>query len=339
VTARGSAELHRRLDELLRSGRASWLHGLVVVQGGRTLLEHYGEGEDSAWIIRLGRVSFGPDTFHDLRSVTKSVVGLLYGIALADKLVPDPSEPLLPHFPEYPDLAADPGRARLTVEHALTMSLGLEWREEFPYDNPGNGEVAMELAPDRYRYVLERPVVAPPGTAWTYCGGASALLGRLISTGTGSPLPDVARDTLFAPLGIGTVEWMSGFDGVASAASGLRMAPRDLARIGRLVLSGGRWDGQQVVPAEWLEAMLCRRLPVDERLGYGYQWYLGGSRVGPAGAAVRWVGAMGNGGQRLYVAQDLDLVVAMTAGDYDGPDQARLPRAVLEEVVLPALAG
>lgn len=337
MTARVSGELRRRLDGLLLSGRATWLHGLVVVQDGRTVLEHYGEGEDSAWIVRLGRVTFGPETLHDLRSVTKSVVGLLYGIALAGKLVPEPSEPLLAQFPEYPDLAADAARAGLTVEHALTMSLGLEWREDLPYDNLDNGEVAMELAPDRYRYVLERPVVLPPGTAWTYCGGASALLGRLISTGTGRSLPDVARETLFGPLGIGTVEWMAGFDGVASAASGLRMAPRDLSRIGRLVLSGGSWDGRQVVPQAWLDAMLRRRLPADGRLGYGYHWYLGDSSVGST--EVRWVAAMGNGGQRLYVVPEFALVVAVTAGDYDGPDQALLPRAVLEEVVLPALAG
>ena len=217
------------------------LHGVVAIRGGKTVQEYYGEGEDFAWARSLGAVRFGPDTLHDVRSVTKSVTALLYGIALGEGRVPEPAAPLLRHFPQYPDLAAEADRARLTVEHALTMSLGLEWREEIPYDSPANAEIAMELAPDRYRFVLERPVVEPPGTRWSYSGGATALLGQLIADGTGQPLAEYGRAALFEPLGIETFEWMAGTDGVASAASGLRLTPRDLARIGELVLAEGEW--------------------------------------------------------------------------------------------------
>src|SRR5215510_8032556 len=152
-------DLRDCLDETLQAGQMDGLHAAVAVRGGQTLLEYYGAGEDFAWGTSLGVVEFGPDTLHDVRSVTKSVTALLYGIALDEGLVPHPAEPLLRQFPEYPDLAADPERARLTVEHVLTMSLGLEWREDLPYDNPTNAEIAMELAPDRYRYVLERPIL------------------------------------------------------------------------------------------------------------------------------------------------------------------------------------
>ena len=112
----------------------------------------------------------------------------------------------------------------------------------------------MEMAPDRYRFMLERRVVMEPGKRWTYSGGATALLGRIIADGTGKPLPDFAREVLFDPLGIGP-------DGMVcrhatachSAASGLRMTPRDLARIGHLMLGGGVWQGRRIVPAAWLE--------------------------------------------------------------------------------------
>ncbi len=113
----------------------------------------------------LGTVTFGPDTLHDLRSVTKSVVGLLYGIALDRRLVPPPDAPLLAQFPEYPDLAADPARALLTVENALTMTMGFAWDEQRPYTDPANSEIAMENAPDRYRYILDQPIVAAAGQA------------------------------------------------------------------------------------------------------------------------------------------------------------------------------
>jgi CubicO group peptidase (beta-lactamase class C family) len=320
-----------RLKRKLDAGQAEGLHAVVVVRNGRILLEHYGVGDDYSYFKRNSpaAVTFGPDTLHDLRSVTKSIVALLYGIALGQGLVPEPAAPLLQQFPQYPDLGADPRRARLTVEHALTMSLGLEWREEVPYNSPANGEIAMELAPDRYRYVLQRPVIGEPGERWAYCGGATALLGHLISAGTERPLPQFAREALFMPLGIHSFEWMNGFHGEASAASGLRLGARDLARIGELVLAGGRWKGRQVVPAEWIRTMLEPHLSIGWGQ-YGYHWYIHES------AGHRCMSGMGNGGQRLTVVPGLELVVAITAGNYDDPEQGRTPDTVLEEVVLPA---
>ncbi|MDG4799433.1 serine hydrolase [Micromonospora sp. WMMD980] len=320
-----------RLDEALRAGQVDGLHAVVAARGGQTLLEYYGVGEDFAWINALGVVEFGPGTLHDIRSVTKSVTALLYGIALHDGLVPTPAEPLLPRFPQYPDLVADPRRARLTVEHALTMSLGLEWREDLPYDSPANAEIAMELAPDRYRYILERPIVEPPGVRWAYCGGATALLGHLITDGTGQSLPEYAQATLFEPLGISRYEWMAGPDGVASAASGLRLAPRDLLRLGELVLREGMWRGQRLVPADWIRTMLLPRLQTEWGARYGYHWYV------DSVAGHELVAGMGNGGQRLYVLPGLDLVVAVTAGNYDHPEQWRTPLALLEQVILPEI--
>ncbi|WBB97868.1 serine hydrolase [Solwaraspora sp. WMMA2080] len=324
-----------RMGELLagaeRVGQVDGLHAVVVVRRGETLWEHYGTGEDFSWEHSLGQVDFGPATLHDLRSVTKSVTALLYGIALGDGLVPAPGQPLLGQFPEYPDLATDPQRARLTVEHALTMSLGLDWREDVPYDSPDNAEIAMELAPDRYRYVLERPIVEPPGERWAYCGGATALLGKLIADGTGQALEAYGRAKLFAPLGVEQFHWMAGDDGVASPASGLRLAPRDLARIGELVLAGGVWAGRRLVPASWISEMLEPRLPTGWSAEYGYHWYL------QALAGHRTASAMGNGGQRLIVLPDLELAVAVTAGNYDDPEQWRTPVAVLEQIILPAL--
>ncbi|MEV6692119.1 serine hydrolase [Micromonospora sp. NPDC051196] len=327
-----TTQLSDLLTEALRAGRLNGLHATTVVRDGQILLEHYGTGADHAWGEALGIIEFEPRTLHDVRSVTKSVTALLYGIALGEGRVPALSDPLLRHFPAYADLAAEPGRARLTVEHALTMTLGLQWREDVPYDSPANAEIAMELAPDRYRYVLEQPILEPPGTRWSYCGGATALLGGLIAQGTGQPLPQYAEATLFAPLGITHVEWSSGTDGVASAASGLRLTPRDLARIGELVLARGVWQGRRIVPAAWLDAMLTPRTRTTWDAGYGYHWYL------ESVAGRRVVAAIGNGGQRLFVLPELGLSVAVTAGNYDDPEDWRIPATLLEQVILPALA-
>ncbi|MFW8642575.1 serine hydrolase domain-containing protein [Rhizobium beringeri] len=135
-----------------------------------------------------------------MRSVTKSIVGLLYGIALEEGRVPALEEPIVAQFPEYPDLASDPQRKRLTIRHTLSMTLAMEWKENAPYTDAANSEIAMEQAQDRYRFILDRPILAEPGRGWIYSGGAVALLGEIIERGTGQSLPAFASEKLFSPL-------------------------------------------------------------------------------------------------------------------------------------------
>ncbi len=326
-------DLGEGLDAAVAAGKLDGLHAVLVVRKGRLALERYYAGEDERWGDSLGRVVFGPEVLHDLRSVSKSVVGLLYGIALDRGQVPALDQPLVDHFPAYPELAADPERRRITVAHALTMTMGLDWSEDLPYSDPRNSEIAMELAPDRYRYVLERPIVSAPGARWVYNGGATALLARLIAQGSGQPLFDYARETLFAPLGITDAEWIAGRDGEAAAASGLRLRPRDLAKLGQLVLNRGRWGERQLVPEAWLAESFEARAEVEGGLEYGYQWWLG--RLQHDGA--RWVAGFGNGGQRLAVFPSLDLAVVVVAGRYNQIEAWQLPVSVLVDHVFPAM--
>lgn len=323
-----------KLDDAVRTKEFDNLHAVIVARGGKLVLERYYEGEDKRTRgPALGLVKFGPEVKHDLRSVSKSIVGLLYGIALADGKVADPDRSLVSQFPAYEDLAADPERARMTVGHALSMTLGTEWDEGLPYYDRRNSETAMDGAADRYRYVLERPMVAEPGTRWTYNGGATAMLAHLISRGSGQPLLDYAREALFEPLGIADVEWVADANGEPFAASGLRMRPRDLAKIGQLVLDGGTWGDAQVVPSDWLDRSFAPRVRTDGRLEYGYHWWLGDPRDDDR----RWMAAFGNGGQSLFIVPSLALVVVTTAGNYNQPGSRNLPLAVISKVVVPAL--
>ena len=339
--AGSAADLEERLEIARQAGLLPNLHAVVVLRGGRLVVERYWTGYDARRARPLGPVRFGPETPHDMRSVSKSIVGLLYGVALAAGRVPAPEAPLTAQFPEYPDLAADPARQRLTVAHALSMTFGTEWDElGIPYSDPRNSEVAMDAAPDRYRFVLERRVVRAPGEAWTYNGGATALLARLIAKGTGQPLEAFAQAALFDPLGIAGAEWERDRRGEAIAASGLRLTARDLARIGAMLLAQGRWEGRQVVPADWLAACFRPAVALPDGRRYGYHWYLGAVPRDDGAGGVRFertVSAVGLGGQRLFLLPGLDLVVAVTAGNYDSPEQWRPPTVVLRDVVLPAL--
>jgi CubicO group peptidase (beta-lactamase class C family) len=322
-----------QLDHAVRRGEFPNLHAVVVARHGKLVLERYYEGADERWGQPLGTIAFGPAVKHDVRSISKSVVGLLYGIALAEGRVPTLDQPLVDQFPAYQDLASDPARRRMTIAHALTMTLGTEWDETLPYSDRRNSEIAMEFAADRYRFVLERPLVATPGSRWVYNGGATAVLAHLIARGTGERLHDFARARLFGPLGIFDTEWVLGLNGEPSAASGLRMRPRDLARIGQLVLERGRWGERQVVPAAWLEESFATRVAAEDGLEYGYHWWLGRGRAD----GRPWIAGFGNGGQRLNIVPDLDLVVVILAGNYNQPDAWEVPVAVISEILLPAL--
>lgn len=316
-------ELSARLDQGQQSGELANLHAVVILRKGALAFERYYAGPDDRWGTPLGQVAFDAGTLHDVRSVSKSVVGLLYGIALAQGKVPALDTPVLDLFPAYADLASDSRRRAILVSHLLTMTMGLAWNEDLPYNDARNSEIAMERSADRYRYVLERPIVAPPGTAWRYSGGATALLGHLIAKGTGQSLLAFARSALFDPLGITEVEWTAGLNGEAAAASGLRLRARDLARVGQLLLQGGQWQGRSIVPPDWISASLLPRAEAFEGVQYGYHWYLVRRRDGSMASM-----AIGLGGQRLLVIPALDLVYVIFMGNYYRADQLQRVFAV-----------
>lgn len=337
-------DLEARLDKLIAEKRVWGLHGIVVVRKDRLVLERYFEGEDHArGIGAIGRVTFEVDTKHDLRSCSKSIIGLLYGIALQLGKVPPPEAPLFSAFPEYADLAGKEGRDRLTIQHVLTMTMGTDWDESsHPYSDPRNSETAMDNAPDRYRYILERRVVDTPGAHWTYCGGATALLARIISKGTGKALHAFAREALFDPLGMGPTEWATGPDGEPFAASGARMSVRDLARVGTMMLSGGKVGDRAVVPGDWVARCITPAVSADEVRRYGYQWFVldigfGKPKGWAPGRLERMWMAQGEGGQRLFIVPALQLVIAIIAGNYGTEDQWMPPTRVLREAVLPSV--
>lgn len=308
------------------------LHGIVVEQRGVLQFEAYFEGRDNpggAWFSREVRFSAGD--LHDLRSITKSLTGLLVGVALERGQLKSIDQPVMDFFPEHADLKT-PERARITLAHLLTMTHGLDWDESGSYVRLGNSETRMRMARDPDRYVLEREVVAPPGSRFVYSGGATALLGEVLARSTGLPLEALAEEALFKPLGILHTEWRRDSRDRVTAFGGLRLLPRDLAKIGRMLLDGGRWQGRQVIAPSWIEASFRSHVPAAPSLRYGYQWWRG-EVVMPA-RSIAWVAAQGNGGQRLYLVPELDLVIVVTAGQYNQPETSwRAPLTVLRRIV------
>ena len=332
TAASEKTDLSQQIRAAHKAGKLDGLHSVAIYQKGKLIAEAYFEGEDQSWGSSLGMVQHGPDTLHDLRSVTKSVVGLLYGIALQDGLVPGPDEKLLDQFPDYADLKGEADRDAIRIQDVLTMRMGTDWNENLPYTDIRNSEIAMERAKDRYRFVLSRKMVEKPGTAWRYSGGATALLGRLIAKGTGKSLDAYANEKLFKPLEITKFEWARGSDGEPSAASGLRLTVHDLAKIGMMMMDQGRYKGQQIVSAEWIKEILSPKADLKSGLRYGYHWYLA-----PGDNPPRWVSGFGNGGQRLTLQLQAGVALALFAGNYNQRDGWKMPVRLIEEVLVPAL--
>lgn len=312
------------------------VHSLLVERHGRLVAEAYKAGRDeSIYSIFATRTEFDAATRHDLRSISKSVVSLLWGIADAQGRMPPLQTPALDLFPELADLKRD-GRERITVEDLLAMRSGLDWSEMGAYGSFGNDENGLAWRGGQARYLFDRPLAAPPGERFNYNGGHTAVLAAVLAERTGMPIDQFAGRFLFAPLGITDWEWVHDLRGRPLAYAGLRLRPRDLAKLGRMVLDQGRWHGRQVVPAEWLGRSLASHVATTEigSEGYGYQWWIG--RAQANGVSYEWQAGVGNGGQRLFMVPALDLVVVMTAGDYNRPQIAGELRRLLTQVLAAA---
>ncbi len=322
--------LCRMADRLVSS--AANVHAVLVARGGRLVFERYfSGGSDEVNNRRVTNAIFDAGTRHDTKSVTKSVASLAVGIAVDRGLIGDIDQPIFTFFPELSDLRT-PEKDRIRLVHALTMSIGLKWVEATPSNNYDNDEVRMQMARDPCRYVLGLPVVAPPGQEYFYDTGALMLVSAIVRRAVGRPLDEYARETLFEPLGITDAEWRR-VRGDSDAGGGLRLRPRDMAKIGQLVLADGRWNGRQVVSKAWIDASTSAHLKATENYLYGYLWWLGRSTF--HGREVQWIGALGRGGQSIRIVPELDLVVVVTAGYYQdySPQAFQVQGSVFRDVL------
>ncbi|HEY7285035.1 MAG TPA: serine hydrolase [Vicinamibacterales bacterium] len=311
------------------------IHAVLIEHDGRLVYEEYFSGKDEKWGVPLRDTSHSRELRHDLRSVTKSVVSALVGIAAASGAIRSLDTPLLDYFPAYEDLQT-PERRRITIRHALTMSAGFEWNEEIPYNDPKNDEIRMGRSKDPVRYVLARQIVAAPGTTWRYSGGTTQVLGAIVEKATGQPLAEYAEQVLWSPLGITDVEWLGNLAGLPSAASGLRLRPRDLAKFGSLYIHDGTWHGGQVVPADWVRESTRRQMtfPGQTARGYADLWWHTCYKT--SSGLVETPTAVGNGLQRVYLLRAQKTVVTFLSGRYN--DFSRNPPdSLMRQYIFPSL--
>jgi CubicO group peptidase (beta-lactamase class C family) len=246
------------------------------------------------------------------------------GIAIGEGHIEGVDAKVADFFPDHRDWQSDPLKREITIEHLLTMTSGLDWPESsVSYSSARNIMRQMMRSPDWVEFVLDRPMAAAPGTTFNYSSGGSHLLSAIIAEATGVRTISFAREYLFEPLDIAPGSWTSDPQGIAFGAGGVRLTPRDMAKLGQLYLQGGAWGGEQIVPAEWVEASVARQVGAHGAASYyGYQWWVRGSGI---------YAAHGYRGQRIFVVPHLEMVVVFTA-DVAG----NAPSVLLSSFIVPA---
>jgi CubicO group peptidase (beta-lactamase class C family) len=330
-----------KIDTAIRNGTYPNIHSLLIVRNNLLVYERYWPGKDEIWGNDRGIAIHTKDSLHDIRSISKSIVSACVGIALQQGKIKSVDQKIFDFFPEY--AKQDTGlKSLLTIKHLLTMSSGLSWNEEVPYDNPENSEIRMIRSPNPVEYVLSQSMDSLPGKVWKYNGGTTQLLAAIIEKATGKKVDEFAKEYLFQPLGITRFEWVKypGTD-LPAAASGLRLRSRDLLKFGLLYNNNGMWKDKQVVPEKWVEESFqphVQRPDGRRKAGsYGYQFWLWEDTINSKPTSI--VACVGNGDQRIFFDRTRKLVVVMTAGNYNKWNIEKNSYALMKDYIYPALIG
>lgn len=289
-------------------GKYGDMNALLVLRNNYLVLEHYTSPQ-----------YYGREYRHPVKSITKSVTSALVGIARGQGKMPSLDSNLLELFPHYPDIAnLDARKKQIKLEHVLSMTAGFEW-DEFAVGN--NSEFKMANSADWIKYVLDQPMSHSPGEEFVYNGGCSMMLSDILKNATGTEVSEYARKHLFDPIGIENWSWSVSRKNVTNTAFGLSMGRRDMARFGVLYLNGGRWQGKQIVPEDWVaESTSVQALGKGDlsSYAYGYQWW----RMQDQEPTVDMLAindayfAHGLGDQFIFLVPHLDMVVVSTAANF-----------------------
>lgn len=320
--------------EAVERGDFKAITSILVAQHGEVIYEHYFDSE-------------GAQARRDTRSATKTVAGMLAGAAVADGHLSGVSARIFDVLPaerlqrmQHPDQRKE----AIQVEDLLTMSSLVECNDEAEYSR-GNEE-RMYLIEDWVQFYVDLPVQgfptwmpkpadSPHGRSFRYCTAGVTTLGEVVQTAVGEPLQHYAQHRLFDPMGIEAPEWQFSPLGLAQAGGGLGLRTRDLWKLGQLYLDGGRANGRQVIPADWVRKSLAAQATTGEAADYGYLWWL--MKIPFQDAMVTAPTMAGNGGNAVFLFPDKRAVVVITTTNYQERQPHLLTFKLLTEHLLPGL--
>ena len=262
---------------------------------------------------------------HDLASVTKSITGTLIGMAIEQKKIKGVDQKALQFFSKMKIANKDARKEKITVGNLLTMSSGLNCIAK---GEPTLWEMLNQ--PDNAKYMLDLAMVAEPGSNFSYCSGGMHLLSAIISNATGMNEEAFAKRFLFEPIGIKQMIWPVDPQNVNHGFGNLHLLPRDMAKLGVLYLNNGRWDGRQIIQADWVTAATTSKIKTGGARDYGYGWWI------PAAGNIIPYEASGRGGQQISVMPSKNTVIVFNGGGFNTGDVLKLIQpAIKSDQALP----
>ena len=321
----------RSMSGDIRSDQFKKIGSILIARHGKLVYEDYVDGD--------------VNTLRDTRSATKSITDALVGIAIQEGKLSGVEARVLALLPEHAQRLQnpDPRKSAITVEDFLTMSSALEC-DDWNDASRGNEE-RMYLIEDWAQFILDLPIrgqmhvgeeVKPPpyGRRFSYCTGGVFVLSEVLEKVTRMRTDHYAQARLFAPLGITNVEWVYSPRNIPQTGGGLRMRSRDLLKIGQLFLDRGRWHGKSIVPEEWITNSTKPHARIDDQTEYGYLWWLKSFKAGDKSYPAFFMS--GNGGNKVVVVPQLDLVAVITSTNYNTHGMHEQTEKILTDYILAA---
>ncbi len=295
------------------------VHSILIIKQGKLVFEEYFEGEKFKLAQYTGVMGFERDDLHNLCSATKSFTSACIGICIDQGLIQNANQKVFDFFPEHADLLNDsPDKKRLTLDHLLTMSSGIDWNDaETSYYEPQNDMNRIFNNSDPTRYMLAKPLVWTPGNQFEYQNVNTNILGEIVRRASEYRVDVFCNKYIFSKLGISSYEWQMIPNDVVLASGELKLRPRDMAKFGLLFLNKGVWDGEQLISQDWIEVSTRKHFTLNGWQwadGYGYQWWHNTFHTNNNSYSAYF--ADGWGGQTIYVFDELDMIVVFTGGNY-----------------------
>ena len=308
--------IHKAFTQLLNIENE--IHSVLLIKNNELVLEEYYKG-------------YTIDKPHDLRSVTKSIVAILLGIALDKSIIEDINDPISKYLKSpVPTKNIDKRKNQITIKNLITMSSGLDC-DDWNKKSKGQEDKVYKRK-DWLQYTLNLPMIHEPGSTSTYCTMGVVLTAEIISQASGLTIDEFAKKHLFIPLQIDNFYWgHTSKKEVIPSAKRVYMTPRDLAKIGQLVLNNGTWKGQQIVSKKWIEEATTPKTKITN-IDYGYLWW--NIPFNHKNNIIHSTIATGNGGQYIMILPSLNLVAIFTGGAYNSP-KYKLPFAFVNDIFIP----